>query len=85
MCHVPKPPGRDVSREIVQSASRCPYQHACARDVDFEVCPVHAAAGGQVLFVQSETKPGCRYCSSFGYRCLCLCPARKEIFAKCRA
>lgn len=72
----------NIKIDIVSSADKCQLNNACNDLNKHTLCNVTENINNEVIFVSSG-KCHCNYNITFGYKEVCTCPIRKEIYLKC--
>jgi hypothetical protein len=71
-----------VSDNARRAATNCKKEFTCLEREKNNLCTVESCIDGKLLFIKCLNKRYCSYQLLYGYRFLCRCPVRKEIFNK---
>jgi hypothetical protein len=71
-----------VSDTARREATKCQKKFSCLEKEINTLCKVESCIDGTLHFIQCLNKGHCSYQLLFGYRFMCGCPVRKEIFNK---
>jgi hypothetical protein len=69
-----------VSDKARKATTNCKKEFSCLEREGNNLCTVESCIDGKLHFIQCLNKGYCSYQHLFGYRFLCGCPVRKEIF-----
>jgi len=71
-----------IDDSTIKSTTNCEKGMQCLHGVTEKLCKVNNSVMNEVFFVSCLNKQKCSYRISFGYKFMCTCPIRKEIFRR---
>ncbi len=71
-----------IRKEIHEETNECEKTFKCLNNKKNIYCEVISNVSNKVHFVECLTEEYCNYQFTFGYKCVCSCPTRKEIYNK---
>jgi len=72
----------EIDKTIIAQTTKCKKDIACLKDNGFNICKVSECINNEVHFLECNCDNRCNYRTSFGFKYLCDCPVRKEIYNK---
>lgn len=71
-----------VERQVLESADKCPHDHACLSDPGTTLCHILAYVGASPPFVGCLEQHPCPYRDERDGRMVCTCPVRRRVFQR---
>jgi hypothetical protein len=71
-----------IDESTIKSTTDCEKGMQCLNGVKEPLCEVAYSVMDEAFFVHCLNNKRCSYRISFGYKLLCTCPIRKEIFKR---
>ena len=72
----------EINEDILKKTTECEKNFGCLSSKTRDFCEVDYCTGNGVLFVKSKFEKYCPYKMSFGYKFICRCPVRNEIYRR---
>lgn len=72
-----------IDKKTLDQTTSCKWDFSCICQECPDMCKAQFSLSDKVLFVQpASCRKDCVYLISFGFRYICACPTRNEIYQK---
>ncbi len=70
-----------ISTDVLNETTKCTGDFSCLNGMTDCICEVNTNINNRIIFINPCDNKSCKYMLSFGYKYICTCPTRMEIFS----
>ncbi len=69
-----------IAPDVLKKTSKCREDFSCLKGMTDCICEVKSNINNKIIFIEPCRNIHCKYMLSFGYKYICSCPTRMEIY-----